>query len=94
MEIDDSPMAVRYFRLGRIGYYYASLDYKKTGYTQVALLSKANLDAKNQRFEEALVSFNELINITEGFRGNKIYNKMARVSSARIKLYLGDGCWK
>jgi len=32
MEIDDSPMAVRYFRLGRIGYYYASLDYKKTGY--------------------------------------------------------------
>tara|TARA_B100001093_G_scaffold519060_1_gene606246 strand:- start:247 stop:891 length:645 start_codon:yes stop_codon:yes gene_type:complete len=65
-------------------------DYKKTGYTQVALLSKANLDAKNQRFEEALVSFNELINITEGFRGNKIYNKMARVSSARIKLYLDD----
>jgi len=65
-------------------------DYKKTGYTQVALLSKANLDAKNQRFEEALVSFNMLINITEGFRGNKIYNKMARVSSARIKLYLGD----
>ncbi len=65
-------------------------DYKKTGYTQVALLSKANLDAKNQRFDEALVSFNELINITEGFRGNKIYNKMARVSSARIKLYLGE----
>ena len=32
MEIDDDQMAVRFFRLGRIGYYYASLDYKKTGY--------------------------------------------------------------
>jgi len=32
MMLDSSEVAVNFFRLGRIGYYYSSLDYKKTGY--------------------------------------------------------------
>ena len=63
-------------------------DYKNTGYTKLALLSKANLDAKSNEFNQALESFNILIDLTDGFGGNKIFNKMARVSAARILLTL------
>ena len=64
-------------------------NYKSTGYTQIALLSKANLDAKNKNFDEALENFTNLINLTDGFNGNKIFNKMARVSAARIEVSNG-----
>ena len=63
-------------------------DYKNTGYTKLALLSKANMDAKSNEFNQALESFNILIDLTDGFGGNKIFNKMARVSAARILLTL------
>ena len=63
-------------------------DYKNTGYTKLALLSKANMDAKSNEFNQALVNFNILIDLTNGFGGNKIFNKMARVSAARILLTL------
>lgn len=61
-------------------------DFKNTGYTQLALLSKANLDAKLNDYEESLNNFKKLIQITDGLSGNKIYNKIARVSAARLLL--------
>ena len=61
-------------------------DFKNTGYTQLALLSKANLDAKSNDYEGSLNNFKKLIKITDGLNGNKIYNKIARVSAARLLL--------
>ena len=61
-------------------------NYKNTGYTKLALLSKANLDANLNKSEEALKNFNILIDLTSGYGGNKIFNKMGRVSAARILL--------
>ena len=61
-------------------------DYKNTGYTQLALLSKANFDANSSSYMDSLDIFNKLIEITNGFNGNKIYNKIARVSASRLLL--------
>ena len=61
-------------------------NYKNTGYTKLALLSKANFDANLNKSEEALKNFNTLIDLTSGYGGNKIFNKMGRVSAARILL--------
>ena len=61
-------------------------DYKNTGYTQLALLSKANFDANSSSYMDSLDNFNKLIEITNGFNGNKIYNKIARVSASRLLL--------
>ncbi len=58
--------------------------YGSSGYAQIALLKKASLDARNDNFEESLNSFQKLVSITDGSNGNKIYNKIARVSAARI----------
>ena len=63
-------------------------SYNKTGYLKLALLSKANLDAKSNNLEEALINFNQIINLTDGFNGNKVFNKIARVSASRILLSL------
>tara|TARA_Y100000768_G_C23989255_1_gene691052 strand:+ start:658 stop:1302 length:645 start_codon:yes stop_codon:yes gene_type:complete len=62
------------------------INYRSTGYTQLALLNKASLDANNNKLQESLENFKTLINITDGRNGNKIYNKMARISAARILL--------
>ena len=61
-------------------------DYGKTGYTQVALLKKASLDANKKDFSSALKNYYDLISITDGFNGNKIFNKLARVNAARIHI--------
>ena len=61
-------------------------DYKNTGYTQLALLSKANLDANSENYKDSLDSFNKLVEITNGINGNKLYNKIARVSASRLLL--------
>ena len=61
-------------------------SYPKTGYSQVALLKKASMDANNKDFESALENYLELILVTNGFNGNKTFNKLARVNSARIYL--------
>ena len=61
-------------------------DYKNTGYTQLALLSKANLDANSDNYKDALDNFNKLVEITNGINGNKLYNKIARVSASRLLL--------
>ena len=61
-------------------------DNKYTGYTQLALLSKANFDANSSSYMDSLDNFNKLIEITNGFNGNKIYNKIARVCASRLLL--------
>ena len=61
-------------------------DYKKTGYTKLALLSKANLDAKLENYEESIKNFKQIIELTNGYNGNKIFNKIARVSASRLLL--------
>ena len=61
-------------------------DFNNTGYTQLALLSKANFDANSNNYMNSLDNFNKLIEITNGFNGNKIYNKIARVSASRLLL--------
>ena len=61
-------------------------DYKNTGYTQLALLSKANFDANSNSYMDSLDNFKKLIEITNGFNGNRIYNKIGRVSASRLLL--------
>ena len=61
-------------------------DYKNTGYTQLALLSKANFDANSNNDMDSLDNFKKLIEITNGFNGNRIYNKIGRVSASRLLL--------
>ena len=65
-------------------------EYKNTGYTQLALLNKASLDARNNNVELALINFKTLIDLTDGFNGNKIFNKIARVSASRLLLSNGN----
>lgn len=65
-------------------------EYKNTGYTQLALLNKASLDARNNNIELALINFKTLIELTDGFNGNKIFNKIARVSASRLLLSNGN----
>ena len=59
-------------------------SYKNTGYTKLALLSQASVDAKNDLNEESLNKFLMLIDLTDGFRGNDLFNKIARVNAARL----------
>ena len=59
-------------------------SFSKTGYAKIALLDTANKEASEGRTAEALAKFTLLIELTDGYRGNKIYNKLARVNSARL----------
>lgn len=59
-------------------------SYKQTGYTKIALLEVATGQAADGDIDNALINFSLLIDLTDGYNGNKIYNKLARVSSARI----------
>ena len=61
-------------------------NYKNSGYTKIAILMKANIDANKNDLENALVNFKILMQLTDGFGGNKVLNKIARVSIARIEL--------
>lgn len=60
------------------------ISYKKTGYTKLALLNQASIDAKNGLNEESLNKFLMLIDLTDGFSGNDLFNKIARVNAARL----------
>jgi predicted negative regulator of RcsB-dependent stress response len=59
-------------------------SYKKTGYTKLALLNQASSDARNGLNIESLNKFFMLIEITDGFGGNELFNKIARVNAARL----------
>ena len=60
------------------------VSHKKTGYTKVALLNQASSDARNGLNIESLNKFFMLIEITDGFGGNELFNKIARVNAARL----------
>jgi predicted negative regulator of RcsB-dependent stress response len=59
-------------------------SYKKTGYTKLALLNSASMSARDGDGKKALEGFTILVNLTDGLGSNKLYNKLARVSSARL----------
>ena len=59
-------------------------SYKKTGYTKLALLNQASSDARNGLNIESLNKFFMLIEITDGFGGNELFNKIARINAARL----------
>ena len=49
---------------------------------------KKSMQALSDALEDSLKNFEKLIDLTDGFNGNKILNKISRVSSARILLSL------
>ena len=59
-------------------------SYKNTGYTKLALLNQAYSDARNGLNVESLNKFLMLIELTDGFGGNDLFNKIARVNAARL----------
>lgn len=59
-------------------------DYKNSGYTQIAILNQASLDASDENFEDAIKHFSLLIELTNGFNGNKLFNKIARINKSRL----------
>ena len=65
-------------------------SYKKTGYAKIALLTKGSADARDGNNEDALDNFSKLIKLTNGIGGNKLFNKISRVSSARLLSANGD----
>ena len=64
--------------------------YIKTGYAHLALLNYASLEAKKGNNQNALDEFLLLVEATNGFRGNDLLNKLARINSARLFLEQGD----
>ncbi|MBR51818.1 MAG: hypothetical protein CMD58_04820 [Gammaproteobacteria bacterium] len=65
-------------------------QYPKSGYAQIALLNQANANVNLGDIDLALQNLNKLIEITNGINGNKIYNKIAKVSSARLLYSKGE----
>ena len=59
-------------------------SYSRTGYAKLAILTKASSDAKNGKRQNAIMGFSKLVKLTNGINGNKLYNKLARVSAARL----------
>ena len=59
-------------------------SFSKTGYAKIALLDTATKEAPEGKTIEALDKFTLLVELTDGYGGNKIYNKLARVNSARL----------
>ena len=59
-------------------------SFSKTGYAKIALLDTATKEASEGNTIEALEKYTLLVELTDGYGGNKIYNKLARVNSARL----------
>ena len=59
-------------------------EYESTGFAQLAMLKKASALASNSQLGESKIFFKKLIDISGGFFGNPLVNKMSRVSLARI----------
>ena len=62
--------------------------YEYSGYAQIALINQASLEAKNGNLEKALEYYEILTSSTEGYSGNKLYNKISRINTARINYAL------
>ena len=65
-------------------------SYSRTGYAKLAILTKASSDAKNGERQNAIMGFSKLVKLTNGINGNKLYNKLARVSAARLLFANGN----
>lgn len=59
-------------------------SFKRSGYTKVALLNQASSFARLGEYSKSLENFKLLIEITDGFGGNDLFNKIARVNAARL----------
>ena len=59
-------------------------EYRNSGYTKIALLDQASIMARNGDMEKAIDYFTLLKEISDGIRGDKLFNKLARINAARI----------
>lgn len=59
-------------------------EYRNSGYTKIALLDQASIMARNDDMEKAIEYFTLLKEISDGMRGDKLFNKLARINAARI----------
>ena len=59
-------------------------EFSNTGYARIAILKQASIDVNKKNFEKALNQYLVLIDLTDGFKGNKLFNKIARINSARL----------
>ena len=58
--------------------------YEDSGYAQIALINQASLEAKNGNLEKALEYYEILTSSTEGYGGNKLYNKISRINTCLL----------
>ena len=65
-------------------------SYKKTGYTKIALMNKASLYAKDNMMDQATEYFTILKDLTNGFGGDELLNKIANINLARIYYSIQD----
>jgi predicted negative regulator of RcsB-dependent stress response len=65
-------------------------SYKKTGYTKIALMNKASLYAKDNMMDQAIEYFSILKDLTNGFGGDELLNKIANINLARIYYSIQD----
>ena len=59
-------------------------SFPSSGYSMIALLNKASIEAKAGNLDISYEKFNQLKNMSDGFGGNKLFNKIARINLARI----------
>jgi len=57
-----------------------------TGYAQLARMINGSNLARQKNFEDAIANFEQLLDDTSGFFGNKVLNAIARINIARIEL--------
>ena len=65
-------------------------SYKKTGYTKIALINNASLYAKDNMIDQAIEYFSILRDLTNGFGGDELLNKIANINLARIYYSIND----
>ena len=66
------------------------ISYKKTGYTKIALMNKASSYAKDNMMDQAIEYFSILKDLTNGFGGDELLNKIANINLARIYYSIQD----
>jgi predicted negative regulator of RcsB-dependent stress response len=60
------------------------LEFKSTGFAQLAILKKASALAENSQLDLSKKYFEDLESLSSGLFGNDLLNKMSKVSLARI----------
>ena len=59
-------------------------SFPSSGYSMIALLNKASIEAKTGNLDISYEKFIQLKEMSDGFGGNKLFNKIARINLARI----------